>query len=375
MNYFSLPIIILSAISLYLAVYYLILSIKHARLKPYLVISAACFFYFIYDCARIGIYNSQAKFWNYFWFYTAFADIPIIAICIVVLIINIFKYERISWHNDYLIIIGMYAIFAIGMIFESVVLFQESHSIVLISRINNSPLYFTVNRGTLHYMILAFLVATIVYFFIRLYFYFRDNKAVIKRIMLILACLSGLFLFVIHDVLVTMEILPFYLFMGEYGIFFLIIMVTSFSLNPNIFPESETVRISEPGASPENLEYMHSLLADVDINEIHEKLDKAMIKDKMYADPDISLRSLARKLSISYHVLSQFLNSVIGMEFRNFVNKYRVEEAKRIIASEPESSIISICFNVGFQSKSAFNNAFKKHTGISPTEYKKNNSV
>ena len=192
--------------------------------------------------------------------------------------------------------------------------------------------------------------------------------------MLILACLSGLFLFVIHDILITMEVIPFYLFMGEYGIFFLIIMVTYFSLNPNIFPESEAVRISEPGAAPENLEYTHSLLTDVDINEIREKLDKAMLKDKMYADPDISLRFLARKLSISYHVLSQLLNSVIGMEFRNFVNTYRVEEAKRIIASEPESSIISICFNVGFQSKSAFNNAFKKHTGISPTEYKKTNS-
>ena len=140
MNYFSLPIIILSAISLYLAVYYLILSIKHARLKPYLVISAACFFYFIYDCARIGIYNSQARFWNYFWLYTSLADIPIIAICIVLLIINIFKYERIAWHNDYLIIIGIYAMIAIGMIFESAMLFKESYSIVLTSRINTSPL-------------------------------------------------------------------------------------------------------------------------------------------------------------------------------------------------------------------------------------------
>jgi AraC-like DNA-binding protein len=375
MSYFSISIIILSAISFYLSVYYFILWIKRALQKPYLIISTVCFFYFIYNCARVGMYNSQTRFWNYFWLYTAFTDIPIIGICIIFLIIYIFQYERISWHHDLFIIIGIYAMLAIGMLVESVVLYRESHSCILISGIDNSRVYFNRHWGSVPYMMLAFLLVSIVYIFIKFYFYYRDNKDIMKRIMLIVACLSGLSLFVVHDILVALEAIPFYLFLGEYGIFFLIIMVTYFSLNPSIYPESEVEGISGPNEALENPEYMHSLLADVNINEIHKKLDAAMLEDKMYTDPDISLRSLAKKLSISYHVLSQFLNSNIGMEFRNFINEYRVEEAKRIIASDPESSIISVCFNVGFRSKSAFNNAFKKHTGISPTEYKKNNSV
>ncbi len=371
MNYLSLPIATLSAISIYLSVYYLILSVRNNLQKPRLAVSAVCFLYFIYNCSRIGIYNTEAKFWNYFWFHSSLVTIPLIAICIVILIVYIYNDEGIIWHQDYRIIIVVYALFAAGLIVEAVLLYPECYSEIFISGIDNTTIHFNINRGTLHVMILAYLFVSIVYFFIRLFFYHRGNVAEKRKMILIFACFTCLFILVIHDILITMRIIPFYLFMGEYGIFFVIIMVTYFSLDPDVLPGEVLLPVEEPALERVKGSYSNSLLAGIDIDYIHQKLEEAMKVDKIFADPDITLKSLAEKLSVSYHVLSQFLNSVIGMEFRNYINKYRIEEAKRIISSDPGSSIISICYNVGFQSKSAFNSAFKKLTGISPTEYKK----
>ena len=228
MNNLSLPIVILSAISLYLAVYYLILSIRNGVQKPHLVVSAVCFFYFIYNCARIGVYNSQSKFWNYFWFHSSLVTIPLIAIFIVILIFYIYNDERIIRYHDCRIFIVIYAVFAAGLIFEAVLLYPESYTLILVSRIDNAPVHFTLNRGSIHIMILILVSVSIVYFFVRIYFYHKGNYMLKKRIILIIACLTCLFILVIHDILITMGLIPFYLFMGEYGIFFVIIMVTYF---------------------------------------------------------------------------------------------------------------------------------------------------
>ena len=77
-------------------------------------------------------------------------------------------------------------------------------------------------------------------------------------------------------------------------------------------------------------------------------------------------------MSISSHHLSQILNERIRQNFFDFVNSYRIEEAKRKLV-EPATkhySILGIAEEVGFNSKSAFNNAFKKHTNMTPTEFK-----
>jgi AraC-like DNA-binding protein len=58
------------------------------------------------------------------------------------------------------------------------------------------------------------------------------------------------------------------------------------------------------------------------------------------------------------------------MDFRNFINRFRVEEAQRLLKSDPEMSILTICFEVGFNSKSTFNTAFKKISGITPRDYR-----
>ena len=68
------------------------------------------------------------------------------------------------------------------------------------------------------------------------------------------------------------------------------------------------------------------------------------------------------------HQLSQFLNEQMKANFRNYVNGYRVREARRLLAHNGKTSISSICYEVGFNSKSTFYTVFKEVTGKTPRE-------
>ena len=81
-------------------------------------------------------------------------------------------------------------------------------------------------------------------------------------------------------------------------------------------------------------------------------------------------------LSVPQHHLSQILNEKLNQNFFDFVNNYRIQEAKKLLVSPDGGllTILAIAEEVGFNSKSAFNNAFKKVTNTTPSEFRKNNS-
>lgn len=103
------------------------------------------------------------------------------------------------------------------------------------------------------------------------------------------------------------------------------------------------------------------------------KLRHLMEVDKVYLDADISLQSLAEKLSITSRLLSQILNEKLNQNFSDFINFYRIEEAKRILQTPrgAQMKIIALAFEVGFNTKVAFYNAFKKYTSMTPVQYRK----
>lgn len=103
------------------------------------------------------------------------------------------------------------------------------------------------------------------------------------------------------------------------------------------------------------------------------ELRAAMEEERIFLDPDLTLQKLARRLKIHYNHLSRIINERFGTSFNNYLNQYRVEEAKRRLAdpAEKDRNILEIMYDVGFYSKSTFNTAFKKFTGESPSEYRK----
>jgi len=103
------------------------------------------------------------------------------------------------------------------------------------------------------------------------------------------------------------------------------------------------------------------------------RLKYLMEIEKVYCHADITLQSLAEKMSIAPHLLSQLLNERVDRNFSDYINGYRIEEAKKIMQSPrgAQRKISTVAIEVGFSTMAAFYNAFKKHTGMTPTRYKK----
>ena len=118
--------------------------------------------------------------------------------------------------------------------------------------------------------------------------------------------------------------------------------------------------------------YKSSALTSDDRTGMLKKLERVMLEEKPYLDPQLTLSSLARLCNIPAHHLSQILNIDLKQNFYTYINLLRIEEAKKML-EDPEKrgmTILEILYDAGFNSKSVFNTAFKKHTGMTPTAYR-----
>jgi AraC-like DNA-binding protein len=121
-----------------------------------------------------------------------------------------------------------------------------------------------------------------------------------------------------------------------------------------------------------NERYKKSRLKNIDIDMVCDHLHHLMKNEKLYTELDLTIDAIASRLSVTPHQLSQLLNERLNTDFRNYINSFRVARAKELLVSDSRVSILSICYSVGFGSKSAFNSAFKKATGINPTKFREN---
>lgn len=117
--------------------------------------------------------------------------------------------------------------------------------------------------------------------------------------------------------------------------------------------------------------YKKSYIDGLNVPSIISRLERLMELERLYVDDDLSLERLATILEITPRQLSELLNNVIGTDFRSFLNRYRIIEARRLLLESPGRSIISIGFDVGFNSKASFNRNFKEITGQTPAEFRR----
>ncbi|HPG38232.1 MAG TPA: helix-turn-helix transcriptional regulator [bacterium] len=100
------------------------------------------------------------------------------------------------------------------------------------------------------------------------------------------------------------------------------------------------------------------------------RLQHYMQHEKPYLYSTITLQDLADKLSVPPRNLSYLLNNYIKQNFFDYINSYRIEEAKQIMQKHNRpKTILEVLYSVGFNSKSVFNTAFKKNTGMTPSEF------
>lgn len=106
------------------------------------------------------------------------------------------------------------------------------------------------------------------------------------------------------------------------------------------------------------------------------KLLKLLEDDSLYRNPQLSLASLAEEMDVSTRTMSRIISTGFDKNFYDLINMYRVEEVKKHLlhADYAHYSILSIGLEAGFNSKSTFYDVFKKVTGLTPTQYKKQHS-
>lgn len=129
---------------------------------------------------------------------------------------------------------------------------------------------------------------------------------------------------------------------------------------------------SEP-APLQREKYATSALKPADLRAYEQKLRRIMRTEKPYRDGNLTLSQLAQHISLAPHLLSQLLNGHLGESFAQFVNRHRVEEAKAQLVDPAFAhfTIAAIAEEVGFNSISAFNAAFKKMVGATPSHYRR----
>lgn len=102
-----------------------------------------------------------------------------------------------------------------------------------------------------------------------------------------------------------------------------------------------------------------------------QRLLKLMNEEGLWQNDNLKMQDVATKLELSTHHLSQILNELCGQSWADFITTYRIEHAKKLLADENyNGKVLAVAFDCGFNNKSTFNSAFKKHTGLSPSAFR-----
>ncbi|WP_373524595.1 helix-turn-helix domain-containing protein [Aquiflexum sp.] len=155
--------------------------------------------------------------------------------------------------------------------------------------------------------------------------------------------------------------------------------VVSFEGLPNRLPfKSDTdldysveYEISEKEA--QNAKEVEMAIPDLEVWK--ERVERLMMEDKIYENPELSIYDLSQELDTHPKKVSQVINLGFDMNFNDYVNQKRVQAViEKLEAGEHTiHTLLGIAFECGFNSKSTFNRAFKRHTSLSPQEYIKKN--
>jgi AraC-like DNA-binding protein len=118
--------------------------------------------------------------------------------------------------------------------------------------------------------------------------------------------------------------------------------------------------------------YEKSGLKNKDARLYLDRLMTYMQEKKPYLDVDLTIHDVSEELKIPRHYLTQVINGMLGKNFYTFINEYRIEEVKKLLADEDYSkyTLTAIAFEAGFNSKSSFNSVFKSTTGMTPSQFK-----
>lgn len=119
-----------------------------------------------------------------------------------------------------------------------------------------------------------------------------------------------------------------------------------------------------------NKRYQRSSLKEHEKRVYLNTLEKVMLEEQPYLKNDLRIKDLSSMIAINQHHLSQLINEHYRCSFFDFINQYRVTEAKKIILKGSRKNLLQIAFESGFNNKTSFVNAFKKFGGTTPSKFR-----
>ncbi|RKN82565.1 helix-turn-helix domain-containing protein [Ulvibacterium marinum] len=157
------------------------------------------------------------------------------------------------------------------------------------------------------------------------------------------------------------------------GILFGFIVFLFYFINRAIFKalKSSELLSGNPFFTLSKKKYSGSTLSADKQNRFREALVLQMETEKSYLNPDLTLNDLAKILDLPPKELSQVINQSFGKHFFDFVNSYRIDEAKKLLQDTQNTMTIQeVMYSVGFSSKSSFNTIFKRKTTLTPSQFR-----
>lgn len=113
-------------------------------------------------------------------------------------------------------------------------------------------------------------------------------------------------------------------------------------------------------------------IMQIKMNRRYETVKKLMEEEKIWKDPDLTAQTICDRINIGKTILTQVISECYGMPFRELVNKYRIEEAKIFMQTNPNATQDTVAEQCGFKNAQYFNTQFKKITGQTPIMWKVN---
>jgi AraC-like DNA-binding protein len=125
-------------------------------------------------------------------------------------------------------------------------------------------------------------------------------------------------------------------------------------------------------AGEDTKKYKSSTLTQNEAQSFSDMLTAYMMDEKPYLKPDLSLNEVADAIQVHQRYVSQIINERFNQNFFDFINSYRLEESKRMLANKSlaNKTVLEILYESGFNTKSAFYVAFKKNTGLAPNKFR-----
>lgn len=153
-----------------------------------------------------------------------------------------------------------------------------------------------------------------------------------------------------------------------YG-FWTLTAVSTYFLSYKILLNPEVLSIQTLTTGQHSVEYQKPLETNSETLLLKSKLKELLDHTDIYQNPKLSLDDLAQAMAINRHELSKIINQGFGKNFFDLINSYRIQAFVKYYQEEPNSTFLEIAYQVGFNSKSAFNRAFRKEKGSSPSQY------